>query len=191
MDRGVAAGGDADAVALLDQVQDQVGAGVGLARARRALDEQVAVVQALRDLLGVLQVEGARLQRLAARARRCARNFSSQDLAQRAVATRSVEPARDDVLREPTQSGALVVGCHTACQGSARGEGARRHGWPHGVIRSVPVVLSIDSTVTLFSVAGSTKWPGAILCSCGGKLSVWISEREGGGSGIGSTLGNA
>ena len=65
VDRRVAAGGDADAVALLDQVQDQMGAGVGLARAGRALDEQVAVAQALRDPLRVLQVERARLQGLA------------------------------------------------------------------------------------------------------------------------------
>ena len=81
MDHGVATRGYADAVALLDEVQDQVGAGEGLARAGRPLDEQVAVVQALRDPLGVLQVEGARLQRLAMRACRGARNFSSQDLA--------------------------------------------------------------------------------------------------------------
>jgi hypothetical protein len=86
VDRGVAAAGDADAVALLDQVQDQVGAGVGLARARWALDEQVAVVQALRDLLGVLQVELARLQDRATLVRRGARDLPAQDLAQRAVA---------------------------------------------------------------------------------------------------------
>jgi hypothetical protein len=51
VDCGVARAGDADAVAPRDQFEDQLRARVGLARARRPLNEQVAVVQAPRDSL--------------------------------------------------------------------------------------------------------------------------------------------
>ncbi len=56
VDHLVAGRGDADALPAPDQVDDQAGSGVGLARARRALDEEVAAVEGGDDLLQLVDL---------------------------------------------------------------------------------------------------------------------------------------
>ena len=100
VDRGMAAGRNPHAMALADEMEDQVGARVGLARAGRTLDEQVAVLQTLSDPPGLVQVERSRLQRPAAWVRGRARDLRAQDLTKRTVASGCVESARGDVARK-------------------------------------------------------------------------------------------
>ena len=85
VDRLVAARGNADPAAAVQQVQDEMGSGVRLARARRALDEQVAAVESFGDPCCRLEIELAGLQRLALAAGGRTGKLSAQDLAQRLV----------------------------------------------------------------------------------------------------------
>jgi hypothetical protein len=61
---------------------------------------------------------------------------------------------------------AVVEGRPAACCARGSGSSARLAA---RLMRSIPMVLSIDSIFTPFRLAGSMKLPGLILCSCGGK----------------------
>ena len=157
------------------QVDDQARAGPGLARAGRALDEEIAVVEAERDLPSPARARRTRPGAALPGSSPCdARQRALEDVAQRAVRAGAASTPSLSTCAASRRSAARCCLVSYGRPGiSARGSGSSARVLPR-LSLSRPATSSIERIVPApLPVAGSIASPPArSLCSCTGNSSV-------------------
>ena len=166
VDRLVARRGDADRLPVREQVRDQASGRPGLARAGRALDHEVAIVQPEHELLHLVEVARS------ARAGRTARAGGSTRA--RGSGGRRRGASGRSRISAASCSGVLNAVFGTIASGSGTSSNERpRLSTSRRDSRSSSVIEPGDFPVARSAVC----WPTPSLCSCGGK-----TERVGPGT---------